>query len=88
MSDRLGGRGGEAVDRSCLQSCPRLHNVRKTRDRCVQVTEGWHGGRVVDGGGENGGRTDDCAGEAGGREGAVHGQCSETEYTEGGLKLE
>lgn len=50
MSDRLGGRGGEAVDRSCLQSCPRLHNVRKTRDRCVQVTEGWHGGRVVDGG--------------------------------------
>lgn len=62
MSDRLGGRGGEAVDRSCLQSCPRLHNVRKKRDRCVQVTEGWHGGRVVEGG-ENGGSTDDCAGE-------------------------
>lgn len=49
MSDRLGGREGGAVDRSCLQSCPRLHNVGKTRDRCVQVTEGWHGGRVVDG---------------------------------------
>lgn len=47
MNDRGGGGegegGGRAVDRTCSQSCPNLHKVRKTRDRCVQATEGWHG---------------------------------------------
>lgn len=33
-----GVRGGWGVDRTCLQSCPSLQNVRKTRDCCVWDT--------------------------------------------------
>lgn len=51
MNDRR-GREGWGVDRTCLQSCPSPHNVRKTRDCCVQATEGWHG--VKEGGGKGG----------------------------------
>lgn len=68
------------VDRTCLQSCPSLHNVRKTRDCCVQATEGW---RWVKEGGRN------APSQHEGTRGAVHGQYIETEmYSEGGLRLE
>lgn len=68
-----GCREGWGVDKTCSQSHPSPHNVRKTRDCCVWATEG-------------GGCTGT---EHEGARGAVHGQCSETEmYREGGLRPE